>query len=65
MDRRTPSQRRESFAQINASWAIEGQQMDVRDRYYQERIINGEMTHEEVIAHIKAEHEVGDARSGD
>ena len=65
MDRRTPSQRRESFEQINASWAIEGQHMDVRDRYYQERIINGEMTHEEVIAHIKAEHEVGDGRSGD
>jgi Antitoxin VbhA len=55
VDRRTPGERRESFAQINASSAIEGHVMDRADLQMQERVIRGELTHDEAVAQIRRE----------
>lgn len=55
---RTPKQKQESFEQINASWAIEGQVMDARDLYNQRRIISGEATHEEILDQLREEYGV-------
>ena len=55
MDRRSSQERRESFAQINASSAIEGHVMDRADLRIQERVIRGEVTHEEAVAQIREE----------
>ncbi|HEU4602918.1 MAG TPA: antitoxin VbhA family protein [Steroidobacteraceae bacterium] len=51
--RRTKSDRRSRFTQINASWAIEGQIVDEADLAMQERIIRGEITAEEAIDELK------------
>jgi hypothetical protein len=45
--------RRSRFAQINASWAIEGQIVDEADLAMQERIIRGEITAKEAIDELK------------
>jgi hypothetical protein len=50
MKRTTEEERRASFAQANASCAIEGLQMDAADLAIQERIVRGEITHEEAIS---------------
>lgn len=46
-------ERRSRFAQINASWAIEGMIVDEADLAMQERIIRGEITAEEAIDELK------------
>lgn len=53
IDRRSECERRASFAQINASWAIEGQLMDAADLMLQEQLIRGELTHEQAIDEVK------------
>lgn len=46
--------RREQFAQANASLALEGLQVDAADLEIQERIINGEVSHDEAVAQLLA-----------
>lgn len=50
---RAESELRSRFAQINASWAIEGQIVDEADLAMQERIIRGEITAQEAIDELK------------
>lgn len=56
---RTLAERRASFAQINASWAIEGQVMDAADLVMQERLIRGEITHEQAIEEVNRRYRIG------
>lgn len=58
---RTASDRRASFAQINASWAIEGQVMDTVDLAMQEQLVRGEITHEQAIEEVKRRYRIGSA----
>jgi hypothetical protein len=44
---------RESFRQVNASCAIEGMVMTAEDLALQERVIQGELTHDEAIAEAR------------
>jgi hypothetical protein len=60
---RSEATRRASFAQINASWAIEGQVMDAADLAMQERLIRGELTHEQAIETVKDRYRTGRARA--
>lgn len=55
MDRRTAAERRASFEQINASIGIEGHEMAPADLQLQERVIRGELTHEQAIAQVRKE----------
>ena len=52
MDKRTEQERRESFRQINANCAIEGQVMNEADLAVQERVIRGEVTHDEAVTEV-------------
>lgn len=61
IDHRTQAQRRAPFAQINASWAIEGQVMDAAGLTLQERLIRGEITHEQAIEAVKRRYRIEDA----
>lgn len=46
--------RREQFAQANASLSLEGMQVDAADLELQERVISGEVSHDEAIAQLLA-----------
>ena len=41
--------RQDSFAQVAASWAIEGQVMDEADRQVQREIAAGRLSHESAV----------------
>lgn len=61
---RLSSSPRSAFAQINASWSIEGQAMDAADLALQSRVIAGELTTEQAIEIVKRRYQL-DSTSND
>jgi len=53
IDRRSKSQRRADWAQINASFAIEGLLPSEKELALQERLICGAITHEQALTQAR------------